>query len=91
MTNKESGSNEPNVAGKVKSKTFQTTLLLSKMAVIYTLLVLFLAVFVAGFILLVMGAINFDFSNSEIPAGVNQPVKLRIAHIILISTAVVVS
>ncbi|KAM6371422.1 arylacetamide deacetylase-like 4 [Pluvialis apricaria] len=65
------------------------TLPLSKMAVIYTLLVLFLAVFVAGFILLVMGAINFDFSNSEIPPGVNQPVKLRILHIILISTAVV--
>ncbi|XP_074416470.1 arylacetamide deacetylase-like 4 [Larus michahellis] len=59
------------------------------MAVAYTLLVLFLAVFVAGFILLVMGAINFDFSHSEIPPGVNQPVKLRIIHIILISTAVV--
>uniref|UniRef100_A0A8C0E8U8 Alpha/beta hydrolase fold-3 domain-containing protein n=1 Tax=Bubo bubo TaxID=30461 RepID=A0A8C0E8U8_BUBBB len=59
------------------------------MAVVYTLLVLFLAVFVAGFILLVMGAINFDFSNSEIPPGVNQPVKLRIIHIILISRAVV--
>ncbi|KAF1521153.1 Arylacetamide deacetylase-like 4, partial [Eudyptes sclateri] len=59
------------------------------MAVAYTLLVLFLAVFVAGFILLVMGAINFHFSNAEIPPGVNQPVKLRIIHIILISRAVV--
>lgn len=91
MTNKESGSNKPKISRKVKSKTFQITLLLSKMAVVYTLLVLFLAVFVAGFILLVMGAINFDFSNSEIPPGVNQPVKLRIIHIILISRAVVVS
>ncbi|XP_017687468.1 PREDICTED: arylacetamide deacetylase-like 4 [Lepidothrix coronata] len=59
------------------------------MAVVLTVLVLFLAGFVAGFILLVMGAINFDFSNSEIPPGVNQPAKLRIIHIILISTAVV--
>lgn len=91
MRNKESGSNKPEISGKVKSKTFQTTLLLSKMAVIYMLLVLILAVFVAGFILLVMGAINFDFSNSEIPPGVNEPVKLRILHVILICRAVVVS
>lgn len=61
------------------------------MAVVLTVLVLFLAGFLAGFILLVMGAINFDFSNSEIPPGVNQPAKLRIIHIILICTAVVVS
>lgn len=61
------------------------------MAAIYTILVLFLAVFVAGFILLIMGAINFDVSNSEIPPGMNQPVKLRIIHIILICIAVVVS
>lgn len=91
MTNKESGSNKPKISGKVKSKTFQTTSLLSKMVVLYTLLVLFLAVFVAGFVLLVLGAMNFDFSNSEIPPGVNEPVKLRIIHIMLISRAVVVS
>ncbi|XP_025929932.1 arylacetamide deacetylase-like 4 [Apteryx rowi] len=59
------------------------------MALAYTLLVLFPAVFVAAFIFLVMGVINFDLSNSEIPPGVNQPAKLRIIHIILISTAVV--
>ncbi|NXU50019.1 ADCL4 protein, partial [Turnix velox] len=59
------------------------------MAAACILLVLFLAVFVAGFLLLVMGAINFDLSNSEIPPGVNQPLKLRILHVILISTAVV--
>ncbi|XP_013043329.3 arylacetamide deacetylase-like 4 [Anser cygnoides] len=59
------------------------------MAAIYTILVLFLAVFVAGFILLIMAAMNFDFSNSEIPPGMNQPVKLRIIHIILICIAVV--
>ncbi|XP_008489410.1 arylacetamide deacetylase-like 4 [Calypte anna] len=59
------------------------------MAVVYTLLVLFLAVFLAGFALLIMGAIHFDFSNSEVPPGVNQPVKLRVLHIILISRAVV--
>ncbi|NXX91939.1 ADCL4 protein, partial [Centropus bengalensis] len=59
------------------------------MAVAYTLLVLFLAAFVAGFILLVLGAINFDISNSDIPPGVNQPLKLRIIHVIFISRAVV--
>ncbi|XP_009668280.2 arylacetamide deacetylase-like 4 [Struthio camelus] len=59
------------------------------MAVAYILLVLFLAVFIAAFILLVIGVMNFDFSNSEIPPGLNQPVKLRIIHMILISTAVV--
>ncbi|KAJ7412415.1 hypothetical protein WISP_97148 [Willisornis vidua] len=59
------------------------------MAVLLTVLLLFFAGFVAGFILLVMGAVNFDFSNSEIPPGVNQPAKLRLIHVILISTAVV--
>ncbi|NXP86944.1 ADCL4 protein, partial [Passerina amoena] len=59
------------------------------MAVVLTVLVLFLAGFLASFILLVIGAINFDFSNSEIPPGVTQPAKLRIIHIILICTAVV--
>ncbi|NXJ83664.1 ADCL4 protein, partial [Trogon melanurus] len=59
------------------------------MAVVCTLLVLLLAVLVAGFILLVLGAINFDVSNSEIPPGVSQPVKLRIIHVTLICTAVV--
>ncbi|PKK24160.1 arylacetamide deacetylase-like 4 [Columba livia] len=59
------------------------------MAVAYILLVLFLAVFVAGFILLVLGAINFDLSNSDIPSGVDRPVKLRIIHVFIICTAVV--
>lgn len=61
------------------------------MAVAYILLVLFLAVFVAGLILLVLGAINFDLSNSDIPSGVDRPVKLRIIHVFIICTAVVVS
>ncbi|XP_009905037.2 arylacetamide deacetylase-like 4 [Dryobates pubescens] len=59
------------------------------MAVLYMLLVLFSAVIVGGFLLLVMAAINFDLSNSDIPPGVTQPVKLRILHIILIITAAV--
>ncbi|XP_068014575.1 arylacetamide deacetylase-like 4 [Melanerpes formicivorus] len=59
------------------------------MAVLCMLLVLFSAVIVGGFLLLVMAAINFDLSNSDIPPGVTQPVKLRILHIILIITAVV--
>ncbi|NXX47705.1 ADCL4 protein, partial [Tricholaema leucomelas] len=59
------------------------------MAVAYMLLVLFSAVFVGGFILLVMAAINFHLSNSEIPPGVSHPVKLRIIHITSIVTAVV--
>ncbi|NXD16299.1 ADCL4 protein, partial [Nothocercus nigrocapillus] len=59
------------------------------MAIAHTLLVLFLAVFIAAFIFLVIGVINFDYCNSEIPPGVSQPLKLRIIHMILISTAVV--
>ncbi|NXA40537.1 ADCL3 protein, partial [Eudromia elegans] len=59
------------------------------MAIAYTLLVLILAVFIAAFIFLIMGVINFDYCNSEIPPGVSQPIKLRIIHMILISTAVV--
>ncbi|XP_074831696.1 arylacetamide deacetylase-like 4 isoform X2 [Carettochelys insculpta] len=54
----------------------------------YALLVLVLAVFAAAFILLVVGTIYFDLSNSEIPPGVEQPVKLRIIHSVLIGTAV---
>ncbi|NXR08890.1 ADCL4 protein, partial [Semnornis frantzii] len=59
------------------------------MAVAYVLLVLLSAVFVGGFILLVMAAINFDLLNSEIPPGVTHPVKLRIIHIVSISTLMV--
>lgn len=91
MTNKESGSSETKISVNVNSKAFQTTLLLSTMAVAYMLPVLFSAVFVGGFILLAMAAINFDLSNSEIPPGVTHPVKLRIIHITSIATAVVVS
>ncbi|XP_039364761.1 arylacetamide deacetylase-like 4 isoform X1 [Mauremys reevesii] len=58
------------------------------MEFVYALLVLVLAVFIAAFILLVVGTIYFDFSNSEIPLGVDQPVKLRIVHSIVIGTAV---
>uniref|UniRef100_A0A8C8S458 Alpha/beta hydrolase fold-3 domain-containing protein n=1 Tax=Pelusios castaneus TaxID=367368 RepID=A0A8C8S458_9SAUR len=54
----------------------------------HALLVLVLAVFIAAFILLVVGTIYFDLSNSEIPPGVDQPVKLRIIHSVLIGTAV---
>ncbi|NXY86769.1 ADCL4 protein, partial [Alcedo cyanopectus] len=58
------------------------------MAALSILPVLFLAAFLAGFILLVIGAIHFHVSNSEIPPGVNQPLKLRILHVSLIGTAV---
>uniref|UniRef100_K7FE86 Alpha/beta hydrolase fold-3 domain-containing protein n=1 Tax=Pelodiscus sinensis TaxID=13735 RepID=K7FE86_PELSI len=58
------------------------------MAFAYALLMLVLAVFIAAFILLVVGTIYFALSNSEIPPGVDQPVKLRLLHIILTGTAV---
>ncbi|XP_067422942.1 arylacetamide deacetylase-like 4 [Emydura macquarii macquarii] len=54
----------------------------------YALLVLVLAVFIAAFVLLVVGTIYFDLSNSKIPPGVDQPVKLRIIHCVYIGTAV---
>uniref|UniRef100_A0A8C0IWH5 Alpha/beta hydrolase fold-3 domain-containing protein n=1 Tax=Chelonoidis abingdonii TaxID=106734 RepID=A0A8C0IWH5_CHEAB len=44
------------------------------MEFVYALLVLVLAVFIAAFILLVVGTIYFDLSNSEIPLGVDQPI-----------------
>lgn len=65
--------------------------LLSKMEFLFTLLVLVLAVFVASFILLVLGTIQFEISNTEIPPGMDQPIKLRIIHGFLVGSAVLVS
>ncbi|KAJ6656881.1 hypothetical protein lerEdw1_003212, partial [Lerista edwardsae] len=51
-------------------------------------LLLILAALIAVVILLVVGSIYFDATNSEIPPGVEQPVKLRIQHATMIGTAV---
>ncbi|XP_006264536.2 arylacetamide deacetylase-like 4 [Alligator mississippiensis] len=58
------------------------------MEFLFTLLVLVLAVFVASFILLVLGTIQFEISNTEIPPGMDQPIKLRIIHGFLVGSAV---
>ncbi|XP_066493604.1 arylacetamide deacetylase-like 3 [Tiliqua scincoides] len=54
------------------------------MAFLPAFLLLILAALFALLILLVVGSIYFDATNSEIPPGVEQPVKLRILHVMLI-------
>ncbi|XP_063001189.1 arylacetamide deacetylase-like 4 [Elgaria multicarinata webbii] len=58
------------------------------MGFFYVLFVLVVAAFLAAVILLVVGSIYFDASNSEIPPGVEHPAKLRIIHAVLIGSAV---
>ncbi|KAG9472082.1 arylacetamide deacetylase-like 4 [Eleutherodactylus coqui] len=47
------------------------------------------AMFIGLCFLLVVGVIYFEFSNSEIPPGVADPMKLRIIHCVMIGVAVV--
>lgn len=54
----------------------------------FTFLTSLLIIFIALFILLVLGVIYFEFSNSDIPPGVADPGKLRTIHCILIGIAV---
>ncbi|XP_061457427.1 arylacetamide deacetylase-like 3 [Rhineura floridana] len=58
------------------------------MGFLYAFVALVAAAFLAAVILIVLGSIYFDYSNSEIPPGVEHPVKLRILHAILIGTSV---
>ncbi|XP_054857513.1 arylacetamide deacetylase-like 4 [Eublepharis macularius] len=59
------------------------------MGFLYALLLLVVAAFIGAVILVVVGSIYFDATNSEIPPGVEQPAKLRIIHAFLIGSAVV--
>ncbi|XP_040284927.1 arylacetamide deacetylase-like 4 isoform X1 [Bufo bufo] len=59
------------------------------MGIAVVLLVVFVAILIALSFLLVMGIIYFEFSNSNLPPGVADPVKLRIIHCITIGIAVV--
>ncbi|XP_069803441.1 arylacetamide deacetylase-like 4 [Dendropsophus ebraccatus] len=59
------------------------------MGLALALLLIFVAIFVALFFLLVAGIIYFEFTNSDVPAGVANPAKLRIIHCIMIGIAVV--
>ncbi|XP_048375167.1 arylacetamide deacetylase-like 4 [Sphaerodactylus townsendi] len=59
------------------------------MGFLYALLLLVLAAFLGAAILVVVGSIHFDATNSEIPPGVEQAAKLRVLHALLIGTAVV--
>lgn len=58
------------------------------MEFLYAFLVLIVAALIAFVILLVVGSIYFDATNSEIPSGVEQPAKLRIIHALVVGTAV---
>ncbi|XP_053307778.1 arylacetamide deacetylase-like 4 [Spea bombifrons] len=59
------------------------------MGVGLALLVALLAIFFSLCFLLVVGVIYFEFSNSEIPAGVACPGKLRTIHCVTIGIAIV--
>ncbi|XP_063799599.1 arylacetamide deacetylase-like 4 [Pseudophryne corroboree] len=59
------------------------------MGLALALLVIMAAIFIALFFLLVAGIIYFDFANSDIPAGIANPCKLRTIHCISIGTAMV--
>lgn len=61
------------------------------MGFLLAFLLLILAAIIAVAILLVVGSIYFDATNSEIPPGVEQPVKLRVLHATMIGSAVLVS
>ncbi|XP_060614688.2 arylacetamide deacetylase-like 4 [Anolis sagrei] len=58
------------------------------MGFLTALLILVLAAILAGAILLVVGSIYFDACNSDIPPGLEQPVKLRIIHAVWVGTSV---
>ncbi|XP_066493652.1 arylacetamide deacetylase-like 3 [Tiliqua scincoides] len=53
------------------------------MGLLPAFLLLILAALIAFVILLVVGSIYFDATNSQIPPGVEKPAKLRILHVML--------
>ncbi|XP_075135957.1 arylacetamide deacetylase-like 4 isoform X1 [Leptodactylus fuscus] len=59
------------------------------MGIAMVLVVLTVAIFIALCFLLLLGIIYFEMTNSNIPPGVANPVKLRIIHGITIGIAVV--
>ncbi|XP_020636763.3 arylacetamide deacetylase-like 4 [Pogona vitticeps] len=50
----------------------------------YSFLVIILEILIIPFLLLLAWAIYYDLSKSEIPPGIDQPMKLRILHWLLI-------
>lgn len=61
------------------------------MGLAVALLGILVVIFIALGFLLVAGIIYFEFSNSDVPAGIANPGKLRIIHCIMVGIAVVVS
>ncbi|XP_063173554.1 arylacetamide deacetylase-like 4 [Candoia aspera] len=58
------------------------------MGFLQALLALAGAAVLAALILLVLGSIYFEAANSELPAGLEQPARLRVIHAFRIGTAV---
>ncbi|XP_069731050.1 arylacetamide deacetylase-like 4 [Phaenicophaeus curvirostris] len=60
------------------------------MASIYTILAIIGILFVSPVLIpaLFLGAVFYDFFNSEIPPGIDEPLKLRFFHSVLIATLV---
>lgn len=63
------------------------------MASLYTTLAIIGMVFISPVIIpaLVLGGIFYDLFNSELPPGIDQPLKLRFFHSMLITTLISVS
>lgn len=63
------------------------------MASVYTTLAIIGMVFILPVTIpaLFLGALFYDFLNSELPPGIDQPLKLRFFHSLLITTMISVS
>lgn len=63
------------------------------MAFIYTGLAIIGMVFISPVIIpaLFLGGLFYDFFNSELPPGIDQPLKLRLYHSVMITTMMSVS
>lgn len=59
------------------------------MDLIFCLFLVSVVCLFAAFMLLLFGIIYYECTNSEIPAGIDQPIKLRILQMLLLGTAVV--
>lgn len=63
------------------------------MASVYTTLAIVAIFFISPVLMptLFLGAVLYEFFNSELPPGIEQPLKLRFFHSLMITTMVAVS
>lgn len=63
------------------------------MASVYTTLAIIGIIFISPVIIpaLFLGGVFYNFFNSDMPPGIDQPLKLRFFHSLLIATLIAVS